>query len=266
MEGSLHGQFDLPGFRFHPTEEELVTFYLRKRIQGELFSFDIIGTLDLYQYDPWQLPGLANVGEREWFFFVPVDKKCAQSRRSRLTLSGYWKATGTDRPVRDQMFNCVGLKKTLVFYKGKAPNGVKTDWIMNEYRMPDFRFARKKDIVLCRIHRKATSQRTLNQQAMQGGGEDPMQFSAASNFQQHEFNLMNHESEPMGGGLPCLNEADGEYLMDCMSPFKDNKLKPLELQVPKFSVDKLFSPWIETWTPSILLCSPIGITSEIMMP
>ncbi|GLJ25017.1 hypothetical protein SUGI_0478880 [Cryptomeria japonica] len=267
MEGRLHGEFDLPGFRFHPTEEELVGFYLRKRIQGQSFSFDIIGTLDLYRYDPWELPDLSFVGEGEWFFFVPVDKKCAQSRRSRLTRSGYWKATGTDKPVRDTEFQCIGLKKTLVFYRGKAPTGEKTDWIMNEYRMPDFRRAKKKDLVLCRIYRKATPQKTLDQRAMSGGGENPIKFSAASNSfdYRHDFNLMNHETGPMGGGLPYLNKTDGEDLMEYMSPFKDDKVKLPELQVPMVCVDKLFSqsnmsPWIDntSWTPSILLCTPKG--------
>ena len=140
---------DLPGFRFYPTEEELLGFYLKKKIrEGHPLIFDkIIPTLDLYQYDPWELPGIFkylllrlfqfeikfsnsidrsiaglahDVGERQWFFFVPIyHKKC--TRRNRLTVSGYWKATGSDRPVRNELLHCIGLKKTLVFYKGKSP-------------------------------------------------------------------------------------------------------------------------------------------------
>lgn len=29
----------------------------------------------------------------------------------------------------------IGFRKALVFYKGKPPNGDKTDWIMHEYRL-----------------------------------------------------------------------------------------------------------------------------------
>lgn len=161
---------DLPGFRFYPTEEELVGFYLKKRIQGSHpMNFDIIiPTLDLYRYDPCELPSLAHdVEERQWFFFVPRDHKNSSGRPNRLTKSGYWKATGSDRAIRNELLQCIGLKKILVFYKGKAPYGQKTDWIMNEYRLPDLRSSSVKvrDIVLCRIYRKAASQRSMELQA-----------------------------------------------------------------------------------------------------
>lgn len=50
----------MPGFRFHPTEEELVEFYLRRKIEGKRFNVELITFLDLYRYDPWELPGINN--------------------------------------------------------------------------------------------------------------------------------------------------------------------------------------------------------------
>ncbi|KAG6528739.1 hypothetical protein ZIOFF_010924 [Zingiber officinale] len=47
----------MPGFRFHPTEEELIEFYLRRKVEGRRFNIDLIAFLDLYSYDPWELPG-----------------------------------------------------------------------------------------------------------------------------------------------------------------------------------------------------------------
>lgn len=47
----------MPGFRFHPTEEELVEFYLRRKVEGKPFNVELITFLDLYRYDPWELPG-----------------------------------------------------------------------------------------------------------------------------------------------------------------------------------------------------------------
>ena len=60
-------------------------------------------------------------------------------RPSRTTERGFWKATGSDRAVRcaADPKRLIGLKKTLVYYEGRAPRGTKTDWVMNEYRLPD---------------------------------------------------------------------------------------------------------------------------------
>jgi len=68
---------------------------------------------------------------------VPRDRKYRNGDRpNRVTTSGYWKATGADRMIRTENFRSIGLKKTLVFYSGKAPKGIRTSWIMNEYRLP----------------------------------------------------------------------------------------------------------------------------------
>ncbi|CAK9186105.1 unnamed protein product [Ilex paraguariensis] len=46
----------LPGFRFHPTDEELVGFYLRRKIQQLSLPIELIKQVDIYKYDPWDLP------------------------------------------------------------------------------------------------------------------------------------------------------------------------------------------------------------------
>ncbi|KAK7282720.1 hypothetical protein RIF29_11713 [Crotalaria pallida] len=149
-----------PGFRFHPTDEELVMHYLCRKCATQPIAVPIIAEIDLYKYDPWDLPGLASYGEKEWYFFSPRDRKYPNgSRPNRAAGSGYWKATGADKPIGQP--KPVGIKKALVFYAGKAPKGDKTNWIMHEYRLADVdRSARKKnslrldDWVLCRIYNK----------------------------------------------------------------------------------------------------------------
>ncbi|GAV71943.1 NAM domain-containing protein [Cephalotus follicularis] len=149
-----------PGFRFHPTDEELVTHYLCKKCVSQPLAVPIIAEIDLYKFDPWELPDLALYGEKEWYFFSPRDRKYPNgSRPNRAAGSGYWKATGADKPIGKP--KPLGIKKALVFYAGRAPRGEKTNWIMHEYRLADVdRSARKKnslrldDWVLCRIYNK----------------------------------------------------------------------------------------------------------------
>ncbi|KAL5196532.1 hypothetical protein ABZP36_000044 [Zizania latifolia] len=82
----------------------------------------------------------ASFGELEWYFFSPRDRKYPNGARpNRAATSGYWKATGTDKPIMasGRSREKVGVKKALVFYRGKPPKGVKTNWIMHEYRLTD---------------------------------------------------------------------------------------------------------------------------------
>ncbi|KAJ0470368.1 putative transcription factor NAM family [Helianthus annuus] len=152
-----------PGFRFHPTDEELVRYYLRRKICGKPFRFDAISDVDVYKVEPWDLPGLSRLKTRdlEWYFFSVLDKKYGNgSRTNRATDRGYWKTTGKDRSVyhRSQL---VGMKKTLVYHIGRAPKGERTNWVMHEYRLIDQDLEKagisQDAFVLCRIFRKSGS-------------------------------------------------------------------------------------------------------------
>lgn len=82
-------------------------------------------------------------GSNEYYFFCKRGRKYRNSiRPNRVTGSGFWKATGIDKPVYDLReegngHGClIGLKKTLVYYRGCAGKGAKTDWMMHEFRLP----------------------------------------------------------------------------------------------------------------------------------
>ncbi|CAN1802582.1 NAC domain-containing protein 6, partial [Linum perenne] len=263
-------QFPLPGFRFHPTEEELVDFYLKNMVFGKKISLDVIGYLNIYRYDPRDLPKLAKIDEgREWYFFVPRDRKHGgNGRPNRTTEKGFWKATGSDRKIwRLTEPKChIGLRKTLVFYQGRAPKGTKTDWVMNEYRLPDSSSPLPKEIVLCKIYRKATSLRVLEQRAemeqQQQQLSSPLDTSSSpmsmsSSFCSSTTGPRHHheELEPMEGRQVAdfVNFVKREERADNAAEGKGgiiNHRNLLELQVPKLSMDWnqdqfwLHSPWL----------------------
>ncbi|MBA0632464.1 hypothetical protein Godav_001194 [Gossypium davidsonii] len=150
-----------PGFRFHPTDEELVAYYLDRKISGRTIELEIIPEVDLYKCEPWDLPDKSFLPSKdmEWYFYSPRDKKYPNgSRTNRATRGGYWKATGKDRAVQTSKA-VVGMKKTLVYYRGRAPHGIRTNWVMHEYRLlhsasPTALSSLKDSYSLCRIFKK----------------------------------------------------------------------------------------------------------------
>ncbi|XP_077231872.1 NAC domain containing protein 70 [Tasmannia lanceolata] len=150
-----------PGFRFHPTDEELLHYYLRKKISFQKFDLDVIKEVDLNKMEPWDLQERCKIGstpQNEWYFFSHKDRKYPTgSRTNRATNAGFWKATGRDKCIRNS-YKKIGMRKTLVFYRGRAPHGQKTDWIMHEYRLEendDMQASATEDgWVVCRVFKK----------------------------------------------------------------------------------------------------------------
>jgi len=161
-----------PGFRFRPTDEELVVHYLRRRaLSSPLPAAVDIPDVRILAHDPCDLlpPGWA---EEERYFFTCKEAKYVKGRRAnRATSAGYWKATGKEKQVAvsvpapkgggDRQAVVVGMKRSLVFYRGKAPSGKKTEWVMHEYRLAGAGLApcRRSQHplegwVLCRVFRK----------------------------------------------------------------------------------------------------------------
>ncbi|KAH7658141.1 NAC domain-containing protein [Dioscorea alata] len=163
----VNGQITVPpGFRFHPTDEELLYYYLRKKVAYEAIDLDVIRDVDLNKLEPWDLKDKCRIGsgpQNEYYFFSHKDKKYPTgTRTNRATAAGFWKATGRDKAIHLSNSKRIGMRKTLVFYTGRAPHGQKTDWIMHEYRLDDTNSEVQEDgWVVCRVFKKKKNQRGI---------------------------------------------------------------------------------------------------------
>ncbi|KAL3655916.1 hypothetical protein CASFOL_000312 [Castilleja foliolosa] len=130
-----------PGFRFHPTDEELVVQYLKRKVLCCPLPASVIPEFNVYTSNPWDLPG--GRGQERYFFSTRQVKY--PNRSNRAAGSGYWKSTGSDKQI------------TLVFYRGnKPPKGARTDWVMHEYRLTNLP---QENWVLCRIFLKTRGEK-----------------------------------------------------------------------------------------------------------
>ncbi|WOG93317.1 hypothetical protein DCAR_0312598 [Daucus carota subsp. sativus] len=228
----------LPGFRFHPTDEELVGFYLRRKIQQRPLHIELIKQVDIYKYDPWDLPSLASTGEKESYFYCPRDRKYRNSARpNRVTGAGFWKATGTDRPIysSDGSSKCIGLKKSLVFYRGRAAKGIKTDWMMHEFRLPPIpevgapkKFLDKSlpphdSWAICRIFKKANS---MAQRALTHSWVSPLPGTTTSD-------MFSHSTQFSPENLSCMTQ-NGSVIQLCNELQQNSTAGFSALDIPSY--------------------------------
>ncbi|TVU12886.1 hypothetical protein EJB05_46552, partial [Eragrostis curvula] len=223
-------------------------------------------------------PPVAGAAEaREWYFFVPRDggRRHQQQhaggsggRPSRTTERGFWKATGSDRAVRcaADPKRLIGLKKTLVYYNGRAPRGTKTDWVMNEYRLPPGEDAAGEGVVLCKVYRKAVSLKELEQRVameeLARAGSTSHNSSAGSpgDSSSGAVSSSSDHQTMMAPAVPCMmkKEETADASAAVARPAAMMSLPQLEVarppqQVAEWMQDpfltQLRSPWMESWSP-----------------
>ncbi|XP_056163512.1 NAC domain-containing protein 87-like isoform X2 [Syzygium oleosum] len=177
------------GYRFHPTDEECVDYYLKNRVRGFVDRPCIIPDVDICGWDPWQLPqkfhgeSIIHLDDKvqEWWFF------CLQTPQQvkRSTPSGYWKKTGKDRNVKARDTNrVIGTKKTIVFHIGRGSEGVRTNWVIQEYHLliKDL----NRNCVLCRLKLKRDKKADNSTIELEEGANNPVDLDSDLHQPDHE--------------------------------------------------------------------------------
>ncbi|CAI0416998.1 unnamed protein product, partial [Linum tenue] len=100
------------GYHFSPSDEELVEFYLPKKVRGEGFPYNVIPDCDLYgDKAPWEMfPRDAGTGRDRFFVFTQL-KWLSKKRVSRSAPIFYGKN------------NKIGTRKQFVFKVKKGKEG-----------------------------------------------------------------------------------------------------------------------------------------------
>jgi hypothetical protein len=244
------------GFRFHPTDEELVGYYLPKKVAAKHIDLELIKELDLYKVEPWDLQDVCKIGadtitekQTDYYFFSRKDKKYPTGNRAnRATTAGFWKATGRDKAiyVAKDVQQLIGMRKTLVFYEGRAPHGNKTDWIMHEFRLDDGPAMPAHDDggwVVCRVFKKSKNFKMKSTEERAVSFEGSSQFGLSMPLE--NSNIMGRESPeilseaaaPHGSAsccypaalVPCKQEIITQLMDNSCSSYDDpfNNAPPL---------------------------------------
>jgi hypothetical protein len=168
------GGLKLPiGFRFRPTDEELLVHYLKRKVWSMSLPAAVVPEFEVFHSNPWDLPGDSK--EKRYFFCKTKSNFMSKCSGSLSTDCGFWKPTGKDKlimgPGRNQV---IGIKKPFVFYQVNKSLALKTQWTMHEYclvcsvatpYLPQKLMVQVGDWVVCRVYqrkRKARNHGTSN--------------------------------------------------------------------------------------------------------
>ncbi|ONI08826.1 hypothetical protein PRUPE_5G203200 [Prunus persica] len=133
------------GFRFMPTDKELVTHYLMNKVfDRPVPAAEAIQDIDATQFYSTHPKNLVtfSCGEREWFFFIHEDdENCSPSAQGRRNIRvvgngvGFWKPNGSENPIHNEDGNVCASKIFLTYFSGSLRKAKKTHWKMVEYHL-----------------------------------------------------------------------------------------------------------------------------------
>ncbi|PIA49409.1 hypothetical protein AQUCO_01300314v1 [Aquilegia coerulea] len=145
-----------PGFQFCPTDHELLSYYLTKKLRGdEDLPKGVIVDRTLYGKEapePWKIfEGRTKVDE-VIYFYTWVNKKHSGSNSNyydRFCGEGKWKIDKTYE-IFDSQNRLLGFKKKFNFDADKNKYG---SWIMEEFTLNTPNPNNKQELAVCMMHR-----------------------------------------------------------------------------------------------------------------
>ncbi|CAK7347519.1 unnamed protein product [Dovyalis caffra] len=201
-----------PGCRFYPSDEQLLRYYLTNKNRtisndtDDLNGYDLIKELDLYDYEPFDLPENAcyaygyKARKRHWYCYT----KKEVSVLKRKAKGGYWRRSGR---VRDVVMGpggkvVMGTRTRFVFYLGNSvKSAVRTDWVLYEYALVDHL---KASFDLCRVFFKSRGGNSFSENVLSSCAEESV--SAVRNIgTQHDGFLTPDIAEAKGHNDYCVN-------------------------------------------------------------
>jgi hypothetical protein len=157
MESIPSMQTKIPGFRFRPYDDELITDYLLKKIKGEALPWEGIVECDIYgERSPWEICGDLSDPEEKVYFFTRR-KKLSKNRVGRTAGCGVWHENSTVK-IYDYKGDAIGVRKLFSFMVKQGTCKKKSDWIMHEFSLIGEQ-EQDTDWVLCNIQNKGLESR-----------------------------------------------------------------------------------------------------------
>ncbi|KAK5827020.1 NAC domain-containing protein 41-like [Gossypium arboreum] len=142
-----------PGYRFEPTDIELLQDYLWKKVNGDPLPYNIISECEIYgnqDKEPWNV--FIETSTETFYVFTKLKKKGKGKNIDRVAGCGTWKGQKTDPIMYEKMK--IGNRKLFVYEVKGSNEGVKGHWIMHEFSLVDEEDKQIGDYVVCSIRNK----------------------------------------------------------------------------------------------------------------
>uniref|UniRef100_A0A2C9VQJ9 NAC domain-containing protein n=2 Tax=Manihot esculenta TaxID=3983 RepID=A0A2C9VQJ9_MANES len=137
------------GYKFLPTDEELVIHYLMNKLLNRLLPANIAPDIDASEFYSKPPNSLSvsfplsmvspSCGEREWYFFIHEHEDFLGKSRERIRMvgdgTGFWRSSGLEKYIRNSDGRVLAFKSRFFYFSGNDANAKKTHWKMDQYRL-----------------------------------------------------------------------------------------------------------------------------------